>query len=55
VKEAINLRDASVQDIQLELIRRTSFNAMRGERVVASLLRHRDLWKAVLLDRQGPG
>jgi len=51
--ESLSLRDASVQDIQLELIRRTRFNAMNGERIVASLLRHRDLWLAVLLDRPG--
>lgn len=53
MNESLSLRDASVQDIQLELIRRTSFNSMNGERIVASLLRHRDLWLAVLLDRPG--
>jgi hypothetical protein len=53
MNESLSLRDASVQDIQLELIRRTSFNLMKGERIVASLLRHRDLWLAVLLDRPG--
>jgi len=47
------LRDATVQEIQLELIRRASFNAMNGENVCVSLLRHRDLWLAVLLDRPG--
>jgi hypothetical protein len=36
--ESISLRDASVQDIQLELLRRTSFNALDGEKVHASLL-----------------
>jgi hypothetical protein len=53
MSEPLSLRDASVQDIQLELLRRTVFNDMNGERVVASLLRHRNLWLAVLLDRQG--
>lgn len=53
MNESLSLRDASVQAIQLELIRRTRFNAMEGERVVASLLRHRDLWLATLLDRPG--
>jgi hypothetical protein len=48
-----SLRDASVQDIQLELLRRTSFNALDGEKVCASLLKHRHLWLAVLLDRPG--
>ena len=53
MNEALSLREASVQDIQLELLRRTKFNALDGERVVASLLQHRDLWLAVLLDRPG--
>jgi len=47
------LRNATVQEIQLELIRRTSFNAMDGEKVYASLVRHRQLWQACLLDRPG--
>src|SRR5262245_3645231 len=50
---SLTLRDASVQEIQLELIRRTRFNAFDGERVVASLLKHRSLWTATLLDRPG--
>jgi hypothetical protein len=53
MNESLSLRDATVQDIQLELLRRTRFNDLDGERVVASLLRHRDLWRAVLLDRPG--
>jgi hypothetical protein len=48
-----SLRHATVQEIQLELIRRTSFNAMDGQKVYASLLRHRELWQACLLDRPG--
>lgn len=51
--ESLALRDASVQDIQLELLRRTIFNDMNSEKVVASLLKHRDLWTAALLDRPG--
>src|SRR5215471_17883930 len=50
---SISLRDASVQEIQLELLRRTKFNAFDRERVYASLMAHRDLWLAVLLDRPG--
>lgn len=50
---SIGLRDASVQDIQLELLRRTQVDALDGERVCASLLRHRHLWLAALLDRPG--
>jgi hypothetical protein len=50
---SLSLRDASVQDIQLELLSRTRFNSMDGERVCASLLKHRHLWLATLLDRPG--
>lgn len=53
MNQTLSLRDATVQDIQLELLRRTQFNALDGERVVASLLRHRELWLAALLDRPG--
>ncbi len=53
MNESLSLCDASVQDIQLELLRRTCFNALDGERIVASLLKHRDLWLAALLDRPG--
>ena len=53
MNEPVALRGASVQDIQLELLRRTCFNALDGENVYASLLKHRDLWLAALLDRPG--
>ena len=53
MSDAIRLRNATVQDIQLELLRRTTFNALDGERVRDSLLKHRHLWHAVLLDRPG--
>ena len=53
MERASTLRDASVQDIQLELIRRSTHNAFDGEKVYQSLLKHRELWKAVLLDRTG--
>ncbi len=45
------LKDATVQDIQLELIRRSSFNSFDGERIIKTLLRHRDIWQAALVDR----
>ena len=38
-----------MQEIQLELLRRTSFNALDGERVADSLVRHRDLWLSPFL------
>src|SRR5438132_1576736 len=53
MNQTAGLGDATVQDIQLELLRRTKFNALDGERVAASLFRHRDLWLAALLDRPG--
>lgn len=53
VTEGTRLGDASIQEIQLELLRRSSFNALDGERVCASLTRQRHLWVAVLLDRPG--
>ncbi len=53
MSESLSLREASVQDIQLELLRRTEHNALDGEKVYASLLKHRTLWLAVLLDRPG--
>jgi hypothetical protein len=53
MNESMLLREASVQDIQLELLRRTRFNDLHGEKVCASLLKHRHLWRAALQDRQG--
>lgn len=49
----MQLRDATVQDIQLELIRRTRFNEFDGERICDILGRYRGHWRAVLLDRTG--
>src|SRR5437879_13585540 len=53
MNDSVLLRDATVQEIQLELIRRTKFNAFDGERIYASLIKHRAYWQAVLLDRPG--
>jgi hypothetical protein len=47
------LRDATVQDIQLELIRRRRFNQFDGPRVYDFLMKHRHLWQAVIMDRLG--
>ncbi|HUG92480.1 MAG TPA: hypothetical protein VML55_16695 [Planctomycetaceae bacterium] len=46
------LGDATVQEIQWELLRRAQHNALDGEQVLGSLMKHRSLWTAVLLDRQ---
>jgi hypothetical protein len=53
VNPATTLRDASVQEIQLELIRRTRFNDFDGEQVCELLMKHRGLWRAVLFDQPG--
>jgi hypothetical protein len=53
MNDSLSLREASVQDIQLELLRRTDYNALDGEKVYASLMKYRSLWLAVLLDRLG--
>ena len=51
--EPLPLTEASVQEIQLELMRRRRFNQFNGPKIVASLRRHRALWQAVLMDRLG--
>lgn len=47
------LDEATVQEIQLELIRRSSFNLFDGPRVIATLMRHRPMWTSVIMDRFG--
>ena len=51
--EPLPLTEASVQEIQLELIRRRRFNQFDGRKIVASLRQHRKLWRAVIFDRPG--
>ncbi len=53
MSDSPSLREASVQEIQLELTRRRRFNDFDGETIHASLLKRRSLWTAVLLDRPG--
>ena len=53
MNSVVTLRDATVQDIQLELIRRTRFNEFDGERICELLDQYRGHWQAVLLDRPG--
>ncbi len=48
--EAISPVAASVQEIHLELIRRSQHNNFDGEQVFADLLAHRADWQAVLFD-----
>ena len=53
MNDQLLLRDATVQDIQLELIRRYRFNEFDGQRVHDFLMKHRHLWQAVIMDRFG--
>ena len=53
MNDSVLLREASVQEIQLELIRRTRFNAFDGERIYTSLMKYRTYWWP-LLYRPGP-
>ncbi|MFO0630528.1 MAG: GTPase domain-containing protein [Polyangiales bacterium] len=41
----------TVQDLQLELVRRGGYNAFRGDRIASSLAAHRGLWRAVMFGR----
>jgi hypothetical protein len=50
---SIPLTAATVQDIHLELIRRSEHNAFHGARVLADLLAHRQDWQAALFDTYG--
>src|SRR5438552_5391679 len=50
---SIPLATATVQDIHLELIRRSEHNAFHGARVLADVLSHRQDWQAVLFDTYG--
>jgi hypothetical protein len=47
------LATATVQDIHLELIRRSEHNAFHGTRVLADLLAHHQDWQVVLFDTYG--
>jgi hypothetical protein len=49
--ESPRLMEATGREIQLELIRRTQHNARDGKRVFEDLQSHRDLRKAVLIDK----
>ena len=49
----LRLGDATVQELQLELIRRSHFNAFDGAVVADRLIAHQTLWRAVILDRLG--
>ena len=46
-----SLEDATMQELQLEIIQRTLHNDFDGRHVYDYLIAHPDLWTAVLLDR----
>lgn len=48
---SVALQDATVQELQLELLRRNCTDGLIGKRVFESLLAHRDLWVGAILDR----
>jgi len=52
--QSVSIIEAGLQQIQLELIRRTSFNQFAGEKVNGDLLRHRHLWRGVLMESSVP-
>jgi hypothetical protein len=43
--------EPTAQDLQIEIVRRASYNSFRGDRVVASLLQYPGLWRAVAFGR----
>ena len=47
------LTEVTIQELHLELLRRTRFNAFDGEDIHEGLLALPDLWHAVLLDAGG--
>ena len=46
----MDIKDMTMQDIQLEIIRRNSFNGFDGVKIANSLTRNKHLWKSVLMD-----
>ncbi len=46
-----SLEDATLQELQLEIIRRSMHNDFDGKKVYDYLTEHTELWTAVLLDR----
>ena len=46
-----SLETATVQQIQMELIRRHQFNLFNGQQIAEDLLAHPELWEAALFDR----
>ena len=49
----LQLSEATVQQLQLELIRRVRFNECDGQKIAESLERHSHLWLAATMQRMG--
>lgn len=49
-EESPRLTEVTVQEIQLELIRRHQHNYFDGKEVAEDLMTHREWWEAVLMD-----
>lgn len=43
----------TIQELQFELIKKSSFNDFNGDLVVKSLQENKDLWQGVIMDRAG--
>jgi hypothetical protein len=48
------LSEASIQEIQLELVRRWGFNEFDGKEVYADLMSNSHLWQGVVMDSSFP-
>jgi hypothetical protein len=44
-----------IQRLNLELIKKASFNSFNGEKVVKDLIDNKKLWEGVVMDREGFG
>jgi hypothetical protein len=49
------LKDATVQELNLELMKRGSFNSFDGEKIVKSLQDHPDLWIGAMMVQESVG
>jgi hypothetical protein len=48
--KSARLQEATLQELQLEMIRRVRHNDCDGQRIVADLLDHQELWESVMMD-----
>ena len=49
----MTVKTKTVQDLQFELMERSSFNEFDGEQVVKDLKENDELWSGVIIDRAG--